>query len=73
MKKIALLLLLFFVASCQMTEKTDIKQIKENLTYFKDERTGLCYAVVNSISTQGGSYTSITCVPCDSLKHVKVE
>lgn len=75
MKKIVILsiIALMCLCSCQNSEKTNVKRVKNNMTYFKDDSTGLCFASVNSISTQGGSYTSITCVPCDSLKNVTVE
>jgi len=37
-----------------------------NITYFRDERTGLCFAQ-SSPYPQSNNY-SFTCVPCDSLK-----
>jgi len=75
MKKIILgiFVILLGFSSCQMNQTTDVGDVKKNLTYFRDGNTGLCFAVINSNSTQGGSYTSITCVPCDSLKRVNVK
>lgn len=73
MKKVFIVLSLIMLVSCQMSERTNVQRVGSNMSYFKDEKTGLCYAAINSRSTHGGSYTSITCVPCDSLKKVKVE
>jgi hypothetical protein len=42
--------------------KSDLKE--ENIVYFKDSRTGICYAALNSASTDGFSSTTITYVPC---------
>lgn len=36
-----------------------------NLTYFRDERTGLCFAAVQSTSYYGYMVTSIANVPCE--------
>jgi len=40
--------------------------INEIIVYTKDNRTGLCFASI-------GSFSTITCVPCDSLKNVEVK
>jgi hypothetical protein len=38
----------------------------QNITYFKDERTGLCFASFGSVyGSYGNVFTSITCVPCN--------
>jgi len=68
-------ILQFFVVmmtflSCQMSTKTNTKELP--ITYFKDGRTGLCFAAVNSISNSGYEVTSIACVPCDSLKKYRI-
>ena len=52
------------------TENLDVK-FNNILTYFKDERTGLCFATTSSYTTYG-TVVSITCVPCDSLKKIKI-
>jgi hypothetical protein len=71
--KIKFLLLTILFTGCQLSEKPDVDDIKENLVYFKDERTNLCFAAVNSRSSKSLSETSsIACVPCDSLKNVQV-
>ncbi len=40
-----------------------IPKISKDITYFKDKRTGLCYA-------ERGQYYAytMTCVPCDSVE-----
>lgn len=49
-----------------------LELVKKSIRYFKDDRTGLCFAV--SISRTYSSYFNhnITCVPCDSLKKIVV-
>ena len=72
MKKILLIPLL--LVGCQFNEKPDTDSIKENLAFFKEEKTGLCFAAVNSTNTKSLSNTSsISCVPCDSLKKIKLD
>lgn len=71
MKKIIFLSLICIVSSCQFTERTNIDKIEDNITYFKDSRTGLCFAAINSLSLKSlNEFVSITCVPCDSVKHL---
>lgn len=66
MKKLTLILSLFLF-SCVEPPKQNPNLYKfESLNYIKDVQTGLCYAYFD-IHT-----TIITCVPCDSLKNVKV-
>lgn len=65
---------ILLIQSCQINEKPEVDSIKESLVYFKDSKTGLCFAAVNSTNTKSMSNsTSITCVPCDSLKNVDVK
>ncbi len=67
-------IVLILIQGCQINEKPEVEGIKENLVYFKDNKTGLCFAAVNSTNTKSMSNsTSITCVPCDSLKNVDVK
>lgn len=73
MKKLTIFLsivLTLSLFSCQFSQKSDIKEISSTMTYFRDTTTNLCFAVVNSASYAGYSITTITCVPCDSLKNV---
>ena len=65
-------LVYFLLVSCQTNKKADTGKILKNLSYFKDKQTGLCFAAINSEvnATLPETVTSITCVPCDSLKQV---
>lgn len=70
----AILLLAVVLQSCQFNSTPEPDSIKENIVYFKDERSGLCFAAINSTNTQSlSNSSSITCVPCDSLKRVDVK
>lgn len=70
----AILMLAVVLPSCQINEKPNTKEIQENIVYFKDPNTGLCFAAVNSTNTKSlSNSSSITCVPCDSLKTVEVK
>lgn len=62
------------LTGCQFNSETNVKEVKKNIVYFKDENTNLCFASINSTSTGSLSETtSIACVPCDSLKNVSVK
>lgn len=62
------------LTGCQFSGESNVKDIKENLVYFKDEKTNLCFAAINSTNTSSlTETTSITCVPCDSLKNVTLK
>jgi hypothetical protein len=74
MKKLLVLLFIAVVAvACQMSSVSNTEDIKRSITYFKDESTGLCFAAINSMSGAGYTVTSITCVPCDSLKKIGIK
>jgi hypothetical protein len=65
---------LLLVVSCQVSSSIKTREIKKNIVYFKDERTNLCFAGINSTNINSLSETtSISCVPCDSLKNVNIE
>ncbi len=49
-----------------------LKKIENKIVYFKDARTGLCFATLNSKTYGGSQVTSITCVPCEALSNVQV-
>lgn len=61
MKTIIAILLLLILGSCELKERWNYKEI----IYFKDTRTGLCFASVLT-----NTAISITYVPCDSVKHL---
>lgn len=59
--------------SCQINTKPDVEDIEDNMVYFKDKNSGLCFGAVNSLNTKSASNSSsITCVPCDSLIKYKL-
>ena len=73
MKKIiATIVLGVLMASCnqQLTSQPKVNGVKTNITYFKDERTHLCFASINSQTTNLFLVTSIACVPCDSINNL---
>ena len=61
------------LTSCQDNINSDSTEILDSIQYVKDTRTGLCFATVSSMTHSLYVVTSITCVPCDSLKRVDVE
>jgi hypothetical protein len=70
MKKIIyLFILLFCFVSCQNSSKPDVESLKENIVFFK--KGNLCFAAVNSDTYGYYTISSITCVPCDSLKNTR--
>lgn len=75
MKKVILFsIMVVALLGCQMSSTPNVDKVCDNLIYFKDSRTGLCFAAINSVSSSSGNeYTSITCVPCEALKNVKVQ
>jgi len=67
------LVLTLVVCGCgQDSSKPDVESIQDNIVYFRDGRTGLCFASVNSDTYYGWEVTSITCVPCDSLRYLTI-
>jgi hypothetical protein len=42
------------------------KQAIQQISYFRDERTGLCFAAMD-LGTRGGVLTN---VPCESVRHL---
>ena len=78
MKKIILILVLMAigVSSCHETPGDkrikDITRVLNTMYYYKDSQTGLCFAAITSRNAYG-DVTSITCVPCDSLKKIGIK
>lgn len=56
-----------------ITNEDEVSTIKSKITYIKDDKTGLCFAVLNNSTDGFRSTFSITCVPCDSLKRVSLK
>ena len=70
--KMLMVLALCAMFGCQMNSGSDVSGIERNLRYFKDPKTGLCFAALNSASAQMYEVTSIACVPCDSLDSISL-
>jgi hypothetical protein len=73
MKKIITILILVALTGCQMSSTTDNTSVTNDLTYFKDPKTGLCFASIGSIEGNGRIIVSIACVPCDSVDSLNGE
>ena len=69
---IAIFSLLLLLGACQSSTVTNVEKIENKIVYFKDARTGLCFATLNSKTYGGSQVTSITCVPCEALNNVQV-
>lgn len=75
MKKLVLILgiiALMFLGSCGVRTSSNINIDGKDLKYFKDERTGLCFAVVGSRKAFNVNSTGLglTCVPCEDVEHL---
>lgn len=71
---LAALVLIVGLLSCQFNGKPNTESLKKNIVYFKDPTTNLCFAGVNSTNTKSlSNNSSITCVPCDSLKKINIK
>lgn len=82
MKKILLFVFIlssFCIVSCSVnpSEVTDgyAKKFVDKVKYIKDERTGLCYAIVATRETGNTDQNGIswTWVPCDSVQKFLVK
>lgn len=61
-----LIVVVVILGGCQITDKPSSKAIVEaagNIAYFRDARTGICFAAVNAI-TSAYATISISYVPC---------
>lgn len=66
---LALVGVLMVLTSCgPVYDEVEPAKTSPNITYFKDQNTGLCFAALNSTSYGFYQVTSIACVPCDSLE-----
>jgi hypothetical protein len=64
------LLGLFLLVGCQQNSKPSLPD-ESNIVYFKDSRTGVCFAALNSATYTNFHVTSITAVPCDALARIQ--
>jgi len=63
------ILALILLTSCDTGPATS-DEATNQITYMKDNKSGLCFARTTSNSYGGHDITSITCVPCDSVKNL---
>ena len=72
-KRLFLLTLLVLpLGSCSVNTSGNIDIDATDIQYSKDTRTGLCFGFVASRKTMKVEATGLglTCVPCDSVKHL---
>lgn len=74
---VALILLSFVLSSCG-TKSAKIQSLDaDDISYFQDKDTGLCFAAIGSRQgsdiSGGGTGMGFTCVPCDSLTKVRIK
>ena len=56
---------------CQNPVGNNMPKVYSNgFVYLVDTTTGLCYEKTNSTTYNAYEVTSMTCVPCDSLKRI---
>jgi len=73
MKKLLLIIgVALFATSCGVSSSSNIDIYGEDVVYFKDSRTGLCFGAVASRKAGNASSTGlgITCVPCEEVEHL---
>jgi hypothetical protein len=75
MKKMFIILCLgFLIVSCDVQpskiSSSDAKDMAEKITYTKDERTGLCFAVIASRKALKANQSGLglTVVPCEKVE-----
>lgn len=65
--------IILFISCESKKYKETHKETNSGITYYKDEETGLCFAEKYSSTYMTFIVTSITCVPCDSLKKIGIK
>ena len=68
MKTVLILLLLAASSGCQHNTIPNTNNLSNKIVYFKDERTGICFAAINSATEKGSRITSFTTVDCEKVK-----
>ena len=53
--------------------RANSKSTAVNLVYSKDDRTGLCFGSIKSMTSAGWEVVSITNVPCDKVENLLVK
>ena len=74
MKKILLVLAVVTLGmtSCSVNSSDNVNIDGEDMVYFKDSRTNLCFGAVASRKAMTASTTGlgVTCVPCEAVEHL---
>ena len=73
MKKVLMTLYVgLLLTSCGVSTSGSVNVSPEDVQYFKDSRTELCFGIV--ASRKAGSFGTtglgVTCVPCKSVEHL---
>ncbi len=69
MKMFLTIVMFLCIIGCQVNNVPDNGKIIESISYFKDTRTNLCFASVNSATYGGNQVVSITNVPCKNVEN----
>jgi hypothetical protein len=67
MKKLVLFLLILGIYGCDNSVETS-DDASKRITYFKDKRTGICFAQIESLTNNSGNIVSIATVPCEKVE-----
>jgi hypothetical protein len=73
MKRLVIVLgLALMIGGCSVNSSDNVNIDGEDMVYFKDSRTNLCFGAVASRKAMTASTTGlgVTCVPCESVKHL---
>lgn len=74
MRSICMVLVAVLLGVSACTQLTSVETSKEDvvrsMSYIKDDRTGLCFSVVGSVSYPGWHVISHTSVPCEKVSHL---
>ena len=72
MKHVMTLLIAILLFSCTVNTSNNVDFKEEDLSYFKDNRTKLCFAVVASRRSASFETTGlgVTNVPCKNVEHL---
>jgi hypothetical protein len=73
MKRTVVLTLAVLLVGCTQVaspEQTSSTSVISGIQYVRDERVGICYAVVASHNGHFGNVASITAVPCEKVEQL---
>lgn len=73
MKTVALLMTSLCLVGCTQVQSPRLGESSDygaKMSYFRDARTGLCFAYLTSMTYAGNGVASITNVPCEKVESV---